>query len=316
MATIQSATGAIETDDLGFTLMHEHVAVSSPAMRMQYPDWFDRESELEHAVARLVEAREAGVRTIVDLTPIDLGRDAAYIREAAERSGMQIIVATGFYYQNPFPGTSGPSRPEDLRDLMIRDITEGIGDTGVRANVIKCATEPEMHEVNERVLRASAQAARATGVPICTHTLPANRTGLDQARVFKEEGVDLGRVVIGHSDDAEDIEYLDEIIQTGAYCGMDRIGLQAPRTSEQRADMIAALVERGYADRITLSHDSCAFIGGIPTALKEQRMPTWRLTHIIEDVLPMLRERGVSDDDIEQMTVRTPRRIFEQTKGY
>jgi phosphotriesterase-related protein len=316
MPAIQSATGPIETDDLGFTLMHEHVAVASPVMRLQYPGWFDREAELEHAVAKLVEAREAGVRTIVDLTPIDLGRDAAYIRDAAERSGMQIIVATGFYYQNPFPGGSGPGRQEDLRDLLVRDISDGIGDTGVRANVIKCATEPEMHEVNERILRAAAQAARATGVPICTHTYPANRTGLDQARVFEDEGVDLGRVVIGHSDDAEDIEYLDEIIQSGAYCGMDRIGLQRPRTSEQRADMIAALVERGYADRITLSHDSCAFIGGIPRALREERLPEWRLTHIIEDVLPMLRERGVSDDDIEQMTIRNPRRIFERTEPY
>ena len=108
MATIQSATGAIETDDLGFTLMHEHVAVSSPAMRMQYPDWFDRKRELEHAVAKLVEARYAGVRTIVDLTPIDLGRDAAYIREAAERSGLPSIVATGVYYQNAFSCGRGP----------------------------------------------------------------------------------------------------------------------------------------------------------------------------------------------------------------
>ena len=159
-----------------------------------------------------------------------------------------------------------------------RGSAEGSGDTGGQANVIKCATEPGMQEVNERGLRAAAQAARATGVPICTHTLPANRTGLDQARVFKEEGVDLGRVVIGHSDDAEDIEYLDEIIQTGAYCGMDRIGLQAPRTSEQRADMIAAPVGRGYAGRIPPSPDSCAFIGGLPTPPQEQRMPTTRRT--------------------------------------
>ena len=115
-----------------------------------------------------------------------------------------------------------------MTDLFVRDITVGIGQTGVRANVIKCATEPEMHPMNERVLRASARAHRATGVPICTHTYPANRTGLDQQRVFKEEGVDLGRTVIGHSDDSDDIAYLEQIIQNGSYCGMDRIGLQAP----------------------------------------------------------------------------------------
>ncbi len=316
MSTIQSATGPIGSDELGFTLMHEHVLVMSWNYRMQYPDAFDRESELALAVEQLNEAQAAGVKTIVDLTPIDLGRDAAYIREAAERSGMQIIVATGFYHQHPFPGSSAPSRPAALHDMMLRDITEGIGDTGVRAGVIKCATEPEMHETNEMILRASAQVHRETGAPICTHTQPANRTGLDQIRVFREEGVDLGRVVIGHSDDAEDIDYQLEILDSGAHCGMDRIGLPFPRTSEQRADRVAELVERGYAERITLSHDTCALLAGIPHELKAERLPNWRLTHIPLDILPMLRERGVSEDALTTMTVENPRRIFGQSEAY
>ncbi len=128
---------------------------------------------------------------------------------------------------------------------MVRDIPEGISTTGVRAGVIKCATEPQMDAINERVLRASARAHRATGVPICTHTFPENRTGLDQQRVFKDEGVDLGRTVIGHSDDTQDITYLEEIIQNGSYCGMDRIGIQRPNTDVQRADMVAALCAKG-----------------------------------------------------------------------
>ena len=316
MATIQTATGPLDSAELGFTLMHEHVLVMSWNYRMQYPDAFDRETELTLAVDRLVEAREAGVQTIVDLTPIDLGRDADYIREAAERSGMQIVVATGFYHQQPFPGASAPSRPVSLRDLMLRDVVDGIGGTGVRAGVIKCATEPEMHAVNEGILRASAQVHRETGVPICTHTQPANRTGLDQIRVFQDEGVDLGRVVIGHSDDAEEIDYLLEILDSGAYCGMDRIGLPFPRTSEQRADMIAALVERGYAERITLSHDSCALLAGIPNDFKAERMPDWRLTYIPQEILPILRERGVSEEALTTMTVENPRRIFEQNEAY
>jgi phosphotriesterase-related protein len=316
MASIQTATGAIETDDLGFTLMHEHVLVMSWNYRMQYPAAFDRGAELALAVGRLEEAQAAGVKTIVDLTPIDLGRDAAYIRDAAERSGMQIVVATGFYYQHPFPGASAPSRPAALHDLMLRDITEGIGDTGVRAGVIKCATEPAVSEINEVVLRASAQVHRETGVPICTHTQPRNHTGLAQIEIFRDEGVDLGRVVIGHSDDAEDIEYLLELLDSGAYCGMDRIGLPAPRTSEQRADMVAALVERGYAERITLSHDSCALSAGVPHDLKAERLPDWRLTHIPQDIFPMLRERGVSEEQLTTMTVDNPRRIFEQTAAY
>jgi phosphotriesterase-related protein len=134
--------------------------------------------------------------------------------------------------------------------------------------------------------------------------------------VFKEEGVDLGRVVIGHSDDSDDLSYLEEIIDAGAYCGMDRIGIQRPRTSEQRADMIAALVERGYAERITLSHDASCYIDFFAEGMVAERMPQWRYTHIIQDVLPMLRDRGVSDAAIDQMTVGNPRHIFEQTQAY
>lgn len=309
MATIQSATGPIDTGDLGFTLMHEHVRVGWGAMYQQYPELFDRESELERAVSRLEAAREAGVRSVVDLTPIDLGRDATLIAEASRRSGVQIIVATGIYYtEHPFHFEMRPD--EEMQQLFVRDITVGISTTGVRAGVIKCATEPVMHAMNERVLRNAARAAKETGVPICTHTFPANRTGLDQQRIFKEEGVDLGRTVIGHSDDSDDISYLEAIIQNGSYCGMDRIGVPRPRTSEQRADMVAALVEKGYAERVTLSHDSCCNFHWAPDGLVDVAAPDWRMTHIPLDVIPMLRERGVSDAAIEQMTVTNPRRVF------
>jgi phosphotriesterase-related protein len=314
MATIQSATGPIDSDDLGFTLMHEHVYAGWTPMLHEYPERFDRDAILGGAVARLKEAREAGVRTIVDLTPISLGRDPRLIRDAAERSGMQIVVATGLYYQLPFYFQFRGR--ETIAELFVRDITEGISDSGVRAGVIKCATEPQLDRMNERVLRASALAHRETGVPICTHTDAANRTGLDQQSVFLDEGVDLGRTVIGHLDDSDDISYLEQIIEHGSYCGMDRIGLQAPRTSEQRADMIAALVEKGYADRITLSHDAAGWFDFGPPELVPERMPEWRWTHIPNDVIPMLRERGVSDADIEQMTVGNPRRIFGASEPY
>ncbi|MCC7364460.1 MAG: phosphotriesterase-related protein [Dehalococcoidia bacterium] len=314
MATIQSATGPLDTEQLGFTLMHEHVLVMWPPMYQQYPELFDRAATMASAVEKLKRAKASGVDTMVDLTPIDLGRDPAFIREAAQLSGMQIIVATGLYYQVPFYFHHRPD--EAMVDRFVKDITEGISTTGVRAGVIKCATEPEMHPMNERVLRASAKAHRATGVPICTHTYPANRTGLDQQRVFKEEGVDLGRTVIGHSDDSGDIDYLDRIIQNGSYCGMDRIGLQAPRTDAQRADMVTALVERGYANRITLSHDSSCHIDMIPEGIVEQMLPQWNPTHIPTTIVPMLRERGVSEAAIDQMTRLNPKRLFEQTQGY
>lgn len=309
MTTVQTSTGPVDADDLGFTLMHEHVRVGWGAMYQQYPEMFNREHELDRAVSRLKAAYNAGVRTVVDLTPIDLGRDVTLIAEASRRSGVQIVAATGIYYTS-HPFHFQMREDKEMEDLFVRDITQGVSTTGIRAGVIKCATEPEMHPMNERVLRNAARAAKLTGVPICTHTFPANRTGLDQQRVFKEEGLDLSRTVIGHSDDSNDITYLEQIIQNGSYCGMDRIGIQRPRTSEQRADMVAALVEKGYANRITLSHDSCCNFHWAPEGMLDDLAPTWRMTHIPLDVVPMLRERGVSDADIHQMTVLNPRAVF------
>ncbi|MGH2608597.1 MAG: phosphotriesterase family protein [Tepidiformaceae bacterium] len=314
MATIQSATGPIDTEDLGFTLMHEHIRVGWGPMFQQYPELFDRASEVARAVERLKAAKAAGVQTVVDLTPIDLGRDVTLIAEAAKQSGMQVIAPTGVYYAIPFHFAY--REPAELTGLLVRDITQGVSSTGIRAGVIKCATEEEMHAHNERALRASAAAHRQTGVPICTHSHPAARTGLDQQRVFKEEGCDLGRIVIGHSDDAEDIGYLEELIDGGSFVGMDRMGLQQPRTSDQRADMVAKLVERGYADRLTLSHDSCCNFHWAPQSLLDELAPDWKMTHISEAIIPKLRERGVSDQAIDQMTVLNPRRIFEQNQPY
>jgi len=313
MATIQSATGPIDTSDLGFTLTHEHVSVGSPAVRQQFPDRYDRDAVLETAAGNLTAAREAGVRTVVDLTPLNLGRDAALIREASERSGVQIIVATGIYYPPDVGLAFVPT--DEIAELFIREIESGIQDTGIRAGVIKCATEPEMTAFNRRSVRAAARAHRRTGVPIGTHTYPENRTGLQQLGVFEQEGVDLGRVIIGHSDDSDDIGYLEEIIGAGAYLGMDRIGLPTPRTNEQRADMVTALVERGYANRVCLSHDA-GVMDGLSEADKAAQMPDWRFTFIPREFSSMLRERGVGDEAIEQMTVGNPRAIFEQTEPY
>ena len=315
MATIQSATGPIDSDDLGFTLMHEHVYVGWAAMLHEYPERFDFDEILAQAVERLRQASEAGVRTIVDCTPIGLGREAGLIRDAAKQSGIQIIAPTGLYYQVPFYFSSRPTQV--ITEVLVSDIVDGIGDSVVRAGVIKCATEPEMDRMNERVLRASAHAHRQTGAPIVTHTFPANRTGLDQQRVFKEEGADLGRIVIRHSDDSDDISYLEEIIDNGSYCGMDRIGIENPRTNEQRADMVAALVEKGYAERITLSHDAS---GWFDFSASQDRMtevmPNWRWTYIPTDFSAMLLDRGISDADIEQMMAGNPRAIFGQTESY
>ena len=316
MTTVNSVAGPIDTADLGFTLMHEHILVTSPGVRQNFPVW-DRRAEVERAVDKLKQAMARGVRTLVDLTPADW-RDIDFVKQAVVGSGMQVIVATGIYWEVPhyFRAQSGRSI-DHIAELFIGDIRDGIMDSGVRAGIIKCATdEPGVTEDVERILRASARAQRATGVPISTHTHPASEVGLKQQDVFESEGVDLSRVVIGHSGDTEDIGYLKKLMERGSYIGMDRFGIDIFLPTDRRVATVAKLCEMGYAAKMVLSHDAaCYFEWADPTLLK-QVVPNWHFNHIPDDVIPALRDSGVSDVQIRTMTIDNPRRIFERQGSY
>src|SRR3990172_11987112 len=241
MPSVNTVSGPIDTADLGFTLMHEHIIVESPGVRENFRI-FDRSAEIEKAVAKLKDVMARGVNTLVDLTPADW-RDIPFVKEVVARSGMQVIVATGIYWEVPhYFRAFGLRSIDHIADLFVRDIRDGIMDTGVRAAIIKCATdETGVTEDVERILRASARAHCATGVPISTHTHAASRVGLKQQDIFEDEGVDLGRVIIGHSGDSEEIEYLTRLIERGSYIGMDRFGLDMFLPTEKRVATIAKL---------------------------------------------------------------------------
>jgi phosphotriesterase-related protein len=162
----------------------------------------------------------------------------------------------------------------------------------------------------ERVLRAVAHAHRETGAPISTHTDAPTRRGLEQQAVFREEGVDLSRVVIGHSGDTTDLDYLREVMEAGSFIGMDRFGLDLMLPFEDRVATVAALCAEGYAERMVLSHDASCFTHNFDVEKKRELLPRWVYTHLHDDVLPALRERGVTDAQIEQMLVHNPRRIL------
>jgi phosphotriesterase-related protein len=227
LATIPTATGAIDSADLGFTYMHEHVIVGTPGLYDTYPHLWKRDEYLKTAVQKLTEARERGVRSMVDLTPADFHRDIRFVQEASRQSGVQIVMATGIYWRST-PYFDG--HPIDaLLPLLLHDIhyiNEGMQGTDVRAGILKAATdEPGVTLANEKALRTVARAHRATGVPISTHTNAHLEMGTKQQDVFESEGVDLGRVVIGHSGDSTDTGYLERLIERGSYIGMDRFGL-------------------------------------------------------------------------------------------
>jgi phosphotriesterase-related protein len=323
--TIDTATGPIDSASLGRVLMHEHVFVISPEMKDNVPEeWGDDDTRVADAVRRLQELKESGIDAIVDPTALGLGRYIPRIQEVAKQIDLRIIVATGLYTFNELPHYwgartpgSGPNGSDPMVDLFVKDITEGIAGTGIKAGVIKCATDrPGITPDVERVLRACAQAHRATGAPITTHTFAAARRGLEQQEIFKSEGVDLSRVVIGHSGDTEDLEYLEELIANGSILGMDRFGIDGFLPTEKRVAVVAELCERGYADRMVLSHDASCYLDWIPGEIPPSYMPNWHYLHISRDVLPALREAGVTEAQIDTMLVDTPRRFLENAGSY
>ena len=316
MATINSVSGPIDTKDLGFTLMHEHIIVQSPGVSQNFPV-MDREAEIAGAVQKVKDAKARGVGTIVDLTPGDW-RDIPMVQEVVRRSGGQVIVATGLYWEVPHHFSSQSGRPvEYIVDLFVRDITEGIMDTGVKAGIIKCATdEPGVTPDVDRVLRAAAKAHRATGVPISTHTHALSQMGLKQQDVFEDEGVDLSRIVIGHSGDSEDTDYLRKICDRGSFIGMDRFGIDMFLAGDKRVATIAKMCELGYAGKMVLSHDAACHFGWADANLIPKILPNWHWNHIPDDVLPALLAAGVTDEQIEQMTVGNPRAVFERQGAY
>ena len=255
-----------------------------------------------------------GIRTIVDLTTVDLGRDIGLIARrgpalarARDRrdgcGGCRSAISTS---------TASTTWPT----LFVRDITQGIGESGVKAAIIKCATDTAgVTPVIENILRASARAQKATGVPISTHTWAAGRVGETQQAIFAQEGVDLSRVIIGHSGDSDDLKYLRGLMERGSTIGMDRFGLENFLPTSKRVEVLARLCAEGYAGKMVLSHDANCWSDMLSEENKRRTRPQWHYNHISDDILPALRKAGVSEDQIDQMLVRNPRAIFEARKG-
>lgn len=324
MAQVASVRGPVDTADLGSTLMHEHVFVLSTEILENYGgDWWDEQARITDGVAKLKAVAERGITTIVDPTVIGLGRYIPRVQLMNEQvPELNIIVATGLYTFDELPhyfGYRGPGTilegPELLTDLFLKDINEGIAGTGVKAAFLKCVVEEKgLTPGVERVAKAVAATHRETGVPITVHTNAAHQTGTIALDFFAEQGVDLTKVVVGHSGDSNDLDYLRRLMDSGATIGMDRFGLDMFNTTADRVATIVSLVADGYTDRMVLSHDAACYMdyfsGEVAQGLLNQAAPNWNYNHISDHVLPALRQAGVSDADIEAMLVDNPRRYF------
>jgi phosphotriesterase-related protein len=316
MALVETVRGPVDVDSLGTTLMHEHVFVLNEEVRRNYPGDWDETARIDDAVAKLTALAARGGQTIADPTVLGLGRDIGRVQQVAARVPVNIIAATGLYTYNEVPlyfkfRGPGAGGLDPMAAMFIADITDGISGTGVKAAFLKCAIDDQgLTPGVERVLRAVARAHVLTGAPVTVHTHPATRNGLEVVRVLREEGADLSRVVIGPSGDSKDADYLAELADAGCLLGMDRFGLDVLLPFEQRVDVVAALCERGYAGSMVLAHDASCYIDWFEPEQVEAFAPRWHYQHLFNDVLPALRERGVSEAQLSMMLEGNPQRFF------
>jgi phosphotriesterase-related protein len=330
MGTVESVLGPVDTADLGPTYMHEHIFVLDADVQQNYPaEWGSEDDRVADAVGKLKALAAQGIRSIADPTVVGLGRYIPRIRRIAEQvPELHIIAATGCYTydQVPFfftyrgPALSaavGAEVPDPMVDMFVGDITDGIAGTGVRAAFLKCAIDHQgMTDGVARVMRAVARAHRQTGAPVTVHTHPASQTGLAVKKLLcDEEGVDPTRVVLGHSGDSSDVDHLSALADDGFILGMDRFGINVETTFEARADTLVEMCRRGYADQIVLAHDAACYIDWIDPNVFAL-MTQWNYLHIHDDVLPYIRERGVTEAQVDAMLVETPRRYFENNSAY
>jgi phosphotriesterase-related protein len=315
MTQINSVLGPIDSGDLGFTLMHEHVMVAASGLSKSYPDLLGPNRE-ERAIACLKKAKAAGINTLLDATTFDLGRDPELLRHVAFESGVNLINVTGWWLDVPrFMLGVGANQ---MADEFIRDINEGFRGTDIKAGMLKCAADFEgVTPPLETMARAVARAHLQTGVPIMVHSYPTGHVAKRQIEIFREEGVDLTRVKIDHSNDTTDTDYLKWILDQGCFLGLDRYPgrLVSPH---MRTVTLKRLMDMGYAERLCPSHDCiCLHIhneqadGSIPAEHAFTASNPDQYLYMHRHVIPELLQMGATQADIDMLFIDNPKRLFE-----
>ena len=321
---VNSVLGPIPADALGTTLVHEHFAFG-------YPGWhadatmapYDFEAILKTNIGIIQTAQKYGITTIIDATANDVGgRDPELYKALARETGMNIICSTGLYTENegsPVYFKMRQRRGVDISvmisELFIKEITVGIGNSGVKAGVIKVATRGggPLSPYETAVLKAAVIAQKATGVPIITH-ISGPVGGVEQAELFIKEGASPQKIMIGHVSNSRDIEYYRAILSKGVNIALDRIGMEFFNPTDNIVQHVASLCQEGYENRILLSHDTVGVWLGRPNVVPgkptSNLMANSRIDYISSVVIPKLKEKGVTEDQINTMMIHNPKNLF------
>ena len=322
---VNTVTGQIPPKELGITLMHEHIVFA-------YPGWygdctlapFDHEAALEAGLNTMEEIKACGVKTFVDATANETGRNPELLKEISEKSGVNIVCSTGYYFEGMgapayFKFRSAVSDAEkEIYDMFMQEITHGIGNTGIKAGAIKLASsKDEITDYERMFFKAAARVQKETNVPILTHTQDATM-GPEQAQLLIDEGADPKQIMIGHMSDSTNIQYHVEVLNKGVFDGFDRMGIQGlegfPMDTEKYA-VILGLVGIGYVDKIIISHDSIAHWLGRPYPEMPEPiaslMANWTPTHLFKNIIPFLKNAGLTDEQADRILIGNPRSLFE-----
>ena len=314
-ATVNTVLGTKRSEDLGRMLIHEHVMAGMPGWFMDARQpVHDRAEAVERVVAAFAELHDHGVTTVIDPCPMDLGRDVEMIAAVSQRSGIDIICATGAYFEEMgITWTLAQLPAEAIAEGFIKEIEQGVGETGIKCGVIKIATgRGRVSDYERKLLIAGSIAAKATGVPLISHTEGCS-CGHDQIDIVTGHGLPSSSLIVGHSCGADDHAYQRSLAERGSYVGFDRFGITSEIADEIRVRNLKALVDAGYRDRLLVSHDAVSCFPGQPTwpeALREA-MPNWRMTHLFENIFPELKRMGMTDADFDGITIDNPRRYFD-----
>ena len=316
MKQINTVTGTLAPEKLGTTLMHEHLLIGWAGWELDgTAPKFDRKTALKNCVETLKPLKDLGLESIVDPCPMDIGRDINFMAEVASGSGVNVVAATGLYKEDLGNTPYFRQRSvEEITEVYVQELTKGVGETGIKCGIIKCATgKDKITPYEENALRAAARASKRTGAPITTHT-EEGTMGREQLAIFASEGADLGHVIIGHSCGSSDLRYHTDMLDKGCLLGFDRFGLDLAHPDRLRLASLIGLCGIGFEKQIVLSHDSVAcWLGrGLELTPQLARMvENWKPSHVFKNIIPALKKAGVSQEKINAMLVDNPRKFFQ-----
>jgi predicted metal-dependent phosphotriesterase family hydrolase len=302
---IVTVNGPIRPQDLGVTLSHDHVLIDAWGMTRGFEDYGTILDNEEMAVDELTRFRRAGGRSICDPTNIGIGRNPEALRRISQASGVHIVMGSAWYRERVYPPYVFEEQPGRLADRLIRELTEGVDGSGIRPGFIgEIGTERyHISPAQERVFRAAARAQRRVGCAIMTHTTHWGELALEQLDLLGEEGVPANRVIVSHLGDRPGVSWWIPIAQRGAWIDIDNLAFSDYAPLEVRADNVAALWNAGFGSQIMLSNDICridqlSFYGGCG------------YDNVITNFYPLLKARGLTDEQIDIMTVVNPSKAF------